>query len=226
MGRRDTSEELFTKMRDGTDEGNYEATGNDGRFRLVAYKKISLPHESKPYLYIRSSIPLASAISKANAAMLKNLSVFVSLFLIGLFLAWLIGKRVIVNPVMMLKGGSEQLAAGADTVHVSHAVKGGELGELARSFDGMAEALVQRETALRESEKRFRRYFELGLIGMAVTSPAKGIIEVNDELCKILGHERGELLQKTWAELTHPEDLAADIAQFDRAMAGEIDGYD
>ena len=37
------------------------------------------------------------------------------------------------------------------------------------------------EEALRDSEERFRRYFELGLIGMAITSPTKGILEVNDE---------------------------------------------
>jgi PAS domain S-box-containing protein len=81
------------------------------------------------------------------------------------------------------------------------------------------------EEALRASEERFRRYFELGLIGMAMTSPTKGILQVNDELCRILGYGRSELLQKTWAEMTHPDDLAADVAQFNRVMAGEIDGY-
>jgi PAS domain S-box-containing protein len=81
------------------------------------------------------------------------------------------------------------------------------------------------EEALRASEERFRRYFELGLIGMAMTSPTKGILEVNDELCRILGYERSELLQKSWAEMTHPDDLAADVAQFNSVVAGEIDGY-
>ncbi|HEX2278972.1 MAG TPA: PAS domain S-box protein [Candidatus Tectomicrobia bacterium] len=76
-----------------------------------------------------------------------------------------------------------------------------------------------------KSEERVRHYFELGLIGMATTSPTKGIIEVNDEICKILGYERSELLQMTWAKLTHPDDLAADVAQFNRVMAGEVDGY-
>jgi PAS domain S-box-containing protein len=33
------------------------------------------------------------------------------------------------------------------------------------------------------------------------------------------------LLQKSWAELTHPDDLAADVAQFNRVLSGEIDGY-
>ena len=83
----------------------------------------------------------------------------------------------------------------------------------------------QSEDALRQSEERFRNYFKLGLIGMAITSPAKGWVEVNDEICRILGYERNELLRKTWAELTHPDDLASDVADFNRVLAGEIDGY-
>ena len=92
----------------------------------------------------------------------------------------------------------------------------------------LAGELIERqraEEALGASEERFRRYFELGLIGMAMTSPAKGILEVNDELCVMLGYERSELMKKTWAEMTHQDDLAADVAQFDRVTAGEIDGY-
>ena len=81
------------------------------------------------------------------------------------------------------------------------------------------------QQALQKSEDRFRQYFELGLIGMATTSPEMGILEVNDELCRILGYERDELLQKTWAELTHPDDLAADAAQFARVLTSEFDGY-
>ena len=81
------------------------------------------------------------------------------------------------------------------------------------------------EEALLMSEERFRRYFNQGLIGMAITSVAKACLEVNDELCRMLGYERDELLQRNWAELTHPQDLAADLLQFDRVLAGEIDGY-
>jgi PAS domain S-box-containing protein len=83
----------------------------------------------------------------------------------------------------------------------------------------------QAEEALRASEERFRRYFELGLVGMAMTSPTKGILEVNDELCRILGYSRSEFVKLNWAEMTHPDDLAADIVQFNRVLAGEIDGY-
>jgi PAS domain-containing protein len=76
------------------------------------------------------------------------------------------------------------------------------------------------EEALRKSEERFRRYFELGLVGRAITSPAKRCLEVNDQLCAILGYGRDELLRMTWAEMTHPDDLAADVAQFNRVLPG------
>src|SRR5258708_36079991 len=78
--------------------------------------------------------------------------------------------------------------------------------------------LKKAEEALRQSETRFRSYFELGLIGMAITSPTKGIIEVNEEICKILGYKRSELMQLTWAELTYVDDLANDIAYFNKEI--------
>lgn len=92
----------------------------------------------------------------------------------------------------------------------------------------LAAEFIERQRAsdvLSASENRFRRYFELGLIGMALTSPAKRFLEVNDELCRILGYKREELLQKSWVELTHPDDLADDAEQFNRVITGETDGY-
>ena len=45
----------------------------------------------------------------------------------------------------------------------------------------------QAEEALRHSERRFRNYFEQGLIGMAATSLDGRWLDVNDRLCEILG---------------------------------------
>jgi PAS domain S-box-containing protein len=81
------------------------------------------------------------------------------------------------------------------------------------------------EEALRASEERFRNYFELSLTPMAITSPEKGWVQVNEKLCELLGYTEEELRALTWAELTYPDDLAADVAQFVRMLGGEIDGY-
>lgn len=83
----------------------------------------------------------------------------------------------------------------------------------------------RQEDARRQSEMRFRSYFELGLIGMAITSVDKGWLEVNDQLCRILGYPCDELVTKTWAELTHPDDLAEDVKQFNCVLNNEIESY-
>ncbi|MCC7452238.1 MAG: PAS domain S-box protein [Anaerolineae bacterium] len=83
----------------------------------------------------------------------------------------------------------------------------------------------QAEQALRESEERFRSYFELPLIGVMISAPDKAFLQVNAKLCEMLGYTRDELLQKTWAELTYVDDLPTNEAYFRQAMAGEIDGY-
>ncbi|MBF0620504.1 MAG: PAS domain S-box protein [Magnetococcales bacterium] len=78
---------------------------------------------------------------------------------------------------------------------------------------------------LRINEEQLRRYFELGLIGIATTTIEKGWLEVNDRLCEIFGYSKQELSSKTWAELTHPDDLEADLTEFNRIIDGISNGY-
>jgi diguanylate cyclase (GGDEF)-like protein/PAS domain S-box-containing protein len=79
--------------------------------------------------------------------------------------------------------------------------------------------------ALLLSEQHFRAYFDRAMIGMASTSPGMEWLEVNDALCEMLGYTREELTGMTWADLTHPDDLAANLVQFDRILSGEINEY-
>jgi PAS domain S-box-containing protein len=91
--------------------------------------------------------------------------------------------------------------------------------EKERNERGLAEA------TLRKSEERMRLFFERPITGLAITTPEKGWLQVNDTLCEMLGYTREELLHTTWSALTHPGDLAADEIQFKRLLSGEIDGY-
>jgi len=81
------------------------------------------------------------------------------------------------------------------------------------------------EEAIRESEARFRSYFDMPLQGIAITSTEKGWLQVNNRICSMLGYTRDEIIRMTWTEITHPDDLAADVEQFNRLLSREIEQY-
>ncbi|MFV7769466.1 EAL domain-containing protein [Shewanella marisflavi] len=72
----------------------------------------------------------------------------------------------------------------------------------------------------------FRSQFNVGNMGIAITSVDQRWIKVNPRLCKMLKYTEAELLNRTWSELTYFEDLNADSEQFERMLKGEIDAYE
>jgi PAS domain S-box-containing protein len=84
---------------------------------------------------------------------------------------------------------------------------------------------VEARRALAESEARFRATFENAAVGIAHADPDGRWLRVNEALCRIVGYPVDELLTKTFQDITHPDDLAAEVAQVERMCAGKIDGY-
>ena len=77
-----------------------------------------------------------------------------------------------------------------------------------------------------EAGRLLRQIFDMPFIGMAVTSPAtKRWRDCNARLCEILGYSREELAEKNWLEMTHPDDMEASVAEFERVMRGESECY-
>ena len=89
----------------------------------------------------------------------------------------------------------------------------------------LEDEIHKRTLELENSLRRFKSYFELPLIGVALTSPQKGWIEVNQKLIELLGYSRKDLFSKDWAQLTHPDDLPNDVAKFEDVLSGKIEGY-
>ncbi|MHB8093489.1 MAG: PAS domain S-box protein [Candidatus Aminicenantales bacterium] len=85
--------------------------------------------------------------------------------------------------------------------------------------------LEKRERALRESQERFSKAFEHAAIGMALVLPDGRWLKVNPSLCGIVGYSEKELLTKSFQDITHPDDLEADLDYFRRTLAGEIPNY-
>lgn len=91
---------------------------------------------------------------------------------------------------------------------------------------GFARDISERiEMEKRKADEKMRLFFERQLVGMAITSPEKGWLRVNDKLCAMLGYSAEELLKMTWADLTYAEDLMPDIEQFNKLLKGEIEDY-
>lgn len=85
---------------------------------------------------------------------------------------------------------------------------------------------VRRRTAtLRESEARLRSFFDLPLIGFSIIEPGKPGIVANERLAQMFGYSRSELLQISWNDITHPDDMDVSTREYERLMAGEISNY-
>jgi PAS domain S-box-containing protein len=81
------------------------------------------------------------------------------------------------------------------------------------------------EARLHESEARYRAVFEQAAVGIARVSTAGRFLEVNDRFCAITGHSRQALLAESFQQITHPDDLAANLAKIQAVLAGRIDTY-
>ncbi len=81
------------------------------------------------------------------------------------------------------------------------------------------------DEALRDSEERFRATFEQAAVGLSHVAPNGRWLMVNQKLCDIVGYPRKELLEKSFQEITYPEDLATDMEYVRQMLAGERQAY-
>jgi len=90
--------------------------------------------------------------------------------------------------------------------------------ELAAKSDGVLQYAMERE-------KLFRDTFEQAPVGIVHTSLHGLILRMNQRACALLGYSPAELRELSIPSITHPEDLAHNIREFKRTLAGEIDSY-
>jgi diguanylate cyclase (GGDEF)-like protein/PAS domain S-box-containing protein len=81
------------------------------------------------------------------------------------------------------------------------------------------------EAARAVADEHFRTAFDGAAIGMALVAPDGAVLRVNDELCAIVGSSRGELLAKRFQDMTHPDDLAADLDYRRAVLEGRRSSY-
>lgn len=93
--------------------------------------------------------------------------------------------------------------------------------------------LMQRQTRLmreaaeqiRQSKQQLEDTFEQSATGMAHNDLQGRWIRLNQTYCDIVGYTKEEMLTKHFRDFTHPDDLALDMRQLQRTLAGEIHHY-
>ncbi len=106
---------------------------------------------------------------------------------------------------------------------ISHTVVNGEARYAAILRD--VSERRRAEQALRESENLFRTALEWSPIGMAIRDLDGRWLVVNRALCDLVGYSDEELRSWSYRQISHPDDVEADVALSRELLAGTRQGY-
>ncbi|MEW8627033.1 MAG: diguanylate cyclase [Candidatus Thiodiazotropha sp.] len=169
---------------------------------------------SLPIAYPAFFIPLLSTVAlvmlSQNGIAYKLVAVFIAVLGLQLFMT---SKKYSQNLVKVLH------------LHYANQML---VDELSQANTDLKEEVIQREKAQLDaelSEQRFRSYFELGQVGMAITSPEQILLEVNEYLREMLGYTNDELIDRHWLDLICKDDQENFISEFNQVVSGGQNKY-
>jgi diguanylate cyclase (GGDEF)-like protein/PAS domain S-box-containing protein len=113
-------------------------------------------------------------------------------------------------------------------VHAEVAAARDETGEV-RYRIAWYDDLTERQAVERRAglvQRDFEAAFHAAPHGVAIVGLDGSFLHVNQKLAEILGYQAAEMADVTFQEITHPDDLDADLAQVDALLGGEIDSYE
>lgn len=101
-------------------------------------------------------------------------------------------------------------------------------GDLAAANDRLSEAmdaLGQRNRELGQSEQRFRLALEGAPIGLVIVAPDGQFLESNQVFCNMIGYSADELRGMNFQQITHRDDLTADLHNVQQLLGGRQSSY-
>lgn len=122
------------------------------------------------------------------------------------------------HTALIARDGSEyQIFDSASPIRVA----GGPITGVVLVFSDVTQAYRIQES-LRQSEELFRASFAYAGVGMSLAGMDGRWIKVNQRLCEIVGYTEAELLQKSFQELTHPDDVHLNVADGKGLIEGKF----
>jgi signal transduction histidine kinase len=128
--------------------------GRDGVLRLYAFAPLGRTEDRSASIAV--GIPVAQAHAAANLALRRNLAALSVATLLALAAAWLGGEFFILRRLRRLVSTTERLTHGDLSARTGVERGDGELHQLARAFDQMAESLQQRVVERERAEANLR----------------------------------------------------------------------
>ncbi|MEJ2060358.1 MAG: EAL domain-containing protein [Gammaproteobacteria bacterium] len=145
---------LLSVLEAGSGSGKLVTRGKDGVKRFYTYSMLKdLPSGR---LYLTLGIPTDKLYAPVRAQVERNLTIISILFLLIFALAWWGSKTLILQPVQALRSAADRLSRGSLSARTGLDHTPSELGQLARSFDHMADELEQREIELQRVNRALK----------------------------------------------------------------------
>jgi diguanylate cyclase (GGDEF)-like protein/PAS domain S-box-containing protein len=92
-------------------------------------------------------------------------------------------------------------------------------------YDDLSEQAAAERRAER-SQRDFEAAFHAGPHGVAIVGLEGAFLHVNQKMSEITGYSAAELARMNFQEITHPDDLDADLNQLDALVSGDLSSYE
>jgi PAS domain S-box-containing protein len=143
--------------------------------------------------------------------------------LAGLAGYWIAG--IFTRPIVQLAAAAQKITKGDSISATLPEATEDEIGALTSSLQTLFETRERQAHELRQSFRIFTSTFENAAVGIAQIGTDFHWLRVNHKMAAILGYTADELRTRTFADITYPEDLGADLDHVAELMSGKADTY-
>jgi len=213
VGRQVADAPLAKVMLEKRGEGIAAGAGLDGVPRLYGLTRLSAtPDASEVYLAV--GIPRSVALAQSNRTLVRNLVLLGLVTAVALVGARVVAERLVLRRTEALVAATKRLAAGDLGARTGLPRDDSELGDLARSFDEMAESVEQRTAERARAAAELVRSERMAALGRLAAGVAH---ELRNPLSVIAGRIEILKLQMTPGQAPTFDVLARSLAQFEEA---------
>ncbi|MEH1819468.1 MAG: PAS domain S-box protein [Nostoc sp.] len=83
----------------------------------------------------------------------------------------------------------------------------------------------QRTLDLQKSEAELSAIFNQAAVGIKLETLDGRFLKVNQKLCEIIGYNQAEILNKSFTDITHPEDIQTHLNKLQQLIAGKVETF-